>query len=97
MNAAPSQWDSAAAASGRRGCHRLPCARNGRRRDFAGRGIGSALLEHAARGHATASVDVNEQNSAVLRWYQRRGFAAAGSSETDAQGAPFPILHLRRG
>ncbi len=62
----------------------------------AGQGVGSALLEHALGEHGVVRVDVNEQNPAALGFYVRRGFEVVGRSETDGDGRPYPILHLRR-
>lgn len=65
--------------------------------DRRGQGAGSVLIEHAqqlARG--TVGVDVNEQNDAARRFYERRGFAVVGRSPTDSGGRPFPILHMKR-
>jgi putative acetyltransferase len=42
------------------------------------------------------TVDVNEQNTYAAAWYLRRGFVTIGRSETDADGRPYPLLHLRR-
>jgi len=62
----------------------------------AGRGVGSALLEHVLDQHGVDRVDVNEQNPAAFGFYVRRGFEVAGRSDTDGDGRPYPILHLRR-
>jgi putative acetyltransferase len=64
--------------------------------DAHGRGAGTALLEEMAAHHAILTVDVNEQNPAARAWYGRRGFVEFARSETDADGLPFPIVHLRR-
>lgn len=61
-----------------------------------GRGAGSALLEDAGAHHRMLTLDVNEQNAAARAWYARRGFVEVGRSETDADGRPYPLLHLRR-
>ncbi len=61
-----------------------------------GRGVGTALLEDAAAHHPVLTLDVNEQNPAARAWYARRGFVETGRSETDADGRPYPLLHLRR-
>jgi putative acetyltransferase len=61
-----------------------------------GRGAGTALLDDAAAHHAVLTVDVNEQNPAARAWYARRGFVETGRSETDDEGRPYPLLHLRR-
>lgn len=58
-------------------------------------GLGKILIQHALRRGAT-SVDVNEQNPNAYAFYTRMGFTLHGRSPLDAQGNPFPILHLRR-
>ncbi|BFO54045.1 MULTISPECIES: GNAT family N-acetyltransferase [Comamonadaceae] len=57
-----------------------------------GSGVGTALM---ARTDAP-EVDVNEQNTQALDFYQRRGFHVVGRSPLDGQGRPYPLLHLRR-
>nr|WP_295932483.1 GNAT family N-acetyltransferase [uncultured Dyadobacter sp.] len=59
-----------------------------------GKGIGKKLLQHAVTARAIRKVDVNEQNPGALTFYQRSGFQVKSRSELDAQGMPFPILHL---
>ena len=61
-----------------------------------GRGVGTALLDDAAAHHRVLTLDVNEQNTSARAWYARRGFVETGRSETDADGRPYPLLHLRR-
>lgn len=61
-----------------------------------GRGLGTALLEDAAGGAPGVLVDVNEQNPDALAFYLSRGFQRVGRSETDGEGRPFPLVHLRR-
>jgi putative acetyltransferase len=61
-----------------------------------GQGAGSVLVEHAQRlARGTLGVDVNEQNDAARRFYERCGFAVVGRSPTDSDGRPFPILHMK--
>lgn len=56
-------------------------------------GIGKLLVTHAlAKG--AKSVDVNEQNPAAYEFYKGLGFRQKGRSTHDAQGNPFPLLHL---
>jgi len=59
------------------------------------RGWGRKLVEHARDLKGPLDVDVNEQNPQALRFYAACGFYVAGRSETDSQGRPFPLLHLR--
>jgi putative acetyltransferase len=63
--------------------------------EHAGKGGGSLLLAHARRLKGVLAVDVNEQNPAALAFYLARGFSITGRSDTDGDGRPFPLLHLR--
>ncbi|WP_324697610.1 acetyltransferase [Novosphingobium aerophilum] len=60
-----------------------------------GRGFGSALVAHALMLEPQACVDANEQADNALPFYESRGFKRTGRSERDADGRPYPILHLR--
>ena len=60
---------------------------------YRGKGYGSALIDFALKQGAT-KVDVNEQNTSALNFYQARGFRIIGRDETDEEGRPYPILHL---
>lgn len=64
--------------------------------DVHGSGVGSALLRHATAGRAVVDLDVNEQNPGARAFYARRGFVELGRSPLDADGRPYPLLHLRR-
>jgi putative acetyltransferase len=60
------------------------------------RGHGRKLLGLARRLRPDPlSVDVNEQNSEALKFYQACGFEIAGRSAVDGAGRPFPLLHLK--
>ncbi|GHU39660.1 acetyltransferase [Bacilli bacterium] len=59
-------------------------------------GIGRCLVSEAIEKWQVNSVDVNEQNEQGLGFYQHMGFHVVSRSEVDAQGRPFPILHLAR-
>jgi putative acetyltransferase len=57
---------------------------------------GRRLVEHArATRGGELTVDVNEQNTAAVAFYQACGFAIEGRSELDETGRPYPLLHLR--
>lgn len=58
------------------------------------KGIGSQLLQHALALGVT-EVDVNEQNPDATAFYLKHGFEMISRSETDAEGNPYPILHLK--
>lgn len=62
---------------------------------FHGRGYGTALLEHALTLAPEALVDASEQADNALPFYEARGFVRIGRSETDPQGRPYPLIHLR--
>lgn len=59
-----------------------------------GHGAGSVLLRDAMARHPGLSVDVNQQNPQAVGFYLHHGFVTLARSETDADGRPFPILHL---
>jgi putative acetyltransferase len=40
------------------------------------------------------TVDVNEQNTKAVGFYERIGFKRTGRSRLDGQGRPYPLLHL---
>ena len=60
-----------------------------------GRGFGTALLNHALTLSPEAVVDASEQATNALPFYEARGFVRTGRSETDPEGRPYPIIHLR--
>lgn len=64
--------------------------------DTRGGGVGTALLRDAIAAHPDLLVDVNEQNPEALGFYRHHGFDVVARSETDADGRPFPLLHLAR-
>ena len=57
-------------------------------------GIVSQLLQHALALGVT-EVDVNEQNPDATAFYLKHGFEIISRSETDSEGNPYPILHLK--
>lgn len=60
-----------------------------------GRGIGTALLDHALSLAPNATVDASEQATNALPFYEARGFVRTGRSPSDPQGRPYPLIHLR--
>ena len=63
--------------------------------EFHGRGGGRRLVEHARALYGELTVDVNEQNTAAVGFYQACGFVVEGRSELDESGRPYPLLHMR--
>jgi putative acetyltransferase len=62
--------------------------------EFQRRGIGTQLVRFAQSLHSELFVDVNEQNSSAVAFYQTCGFAFRGRSEFDDQGRLYPLLHM---
>lgn len=60
-----------------------------------GKGLGTALVDHARDCEGCTLVDVNEQNPSALEFYRHYGFKVYDRSATDAAGRPFPILHMK--
>ena len=63
--------------------------------DWHGQGVGRLLVEHALSLHPALTADVNERNERALHFYERMNFARTGRSDTDGQGRPYPLIHLR--
>jgi len=59
---------------------------------FMGQGVGKQLTQFAVDELQSGKVDVNEQNSQAVGFYQHMGFVITGRSETDGLGKPFPLL-----
>jgi putative acetyltransferase len=57
--------------------------------------IGTLLINYAINVLEANFVDVNEQNQQALGFYKHSGFEVYDRSETDEQGDPFPILHMK--
>lgn len=62
-----------------------------------GQGVGRVLVDWALSRWPGLTVDVNAQNARAAGFYRRMGFIETGRSETDDQGRPYPLLHLRHG
>lgn len=63
---------------------------------FHGQGFGTRLLDHALQIAPNARVDASEQATNALPFYLSRGFRIIGRSPTDADGRPYPLVHLAR-
>ena len=64
--------------------------------DHRGRGAGRKLTEYAVAVLGAKRVDVNEQNEQAVAFYEHLGFRRTGRSDRDAQGNPFPLLHMEK-
>lgn len=59
-----------------------------------GTGVGRRLVEHALSLHPVLTTDVNKQNEQAVGFYRRLGFVPTGTSPTDDQGRPYPLIHM---
>jgi putative acetyltransferase len=62
---------------------------------YRGQGVGRALVAHALDLAPQLDTSVNAQNAQAVGFYERLGFVRIGRSETDDQGRPYPLIHLR--
>ena len=61
-----------------------------------GKGLGKRLLLYGIERYGVETLTVNEQNPQAVGFYKHMGFAVYKRSPLDGQGAPYPILYLRR-
>ncbi|MDR2387551.1 MAG: GNAT family N-acetyltransferase [Deltaproteobacteria bacterium] len=60
-----------------------------------GKGYGKFLVNHAINKLGIKKVDVNEQNTKALGFYEKMGFEMVSRSELDGEGLAYPILALK--
>lgn len=60
-----------------------------------GNGLGKQLISTATDRYGAIYIDVNEQNRTAEAIYRHLGFETFGRDETDGEGNPFPILHMK--
>ena len=60
-----------------------------------GCGLGRKLTDVAKTQFGATHVDVNEQNTQAVGFYERLGFKTFDRSPLDPTGKPFPILHMK--
>ncbi len=60
-----------------------------------GQGVGSTLCHYAIENMRVTTVDVNEQNTQAIVFYEHIGFVITARSPRDGQGKPFPLLHMK--
>lgn len=62
---------------------------------YFGQGIGKQLLTFAVEKLNADKVDVNEQNTKALKFYQKFGFETFERTGKDDQGRDYPILRMK--
>lgn len=61
-----------------------------------GKGLGKTLLRCGMETYGVERLAVNEQNPQAKGFYERMGFYVYERTETDGQGNPYPLLHMKR-
>ena len=64
--------------------------------DYCKQGLGKRLLLYGIEHHQINEVTVNEQNPLAQGFYEHMGFRTYKRIEHDEQGAPYPLLYMRR-
>ena len=60
------------------------------------RGLGRKLMNHVMTELDADQVDVNEQNTMAVLFYQSLGFAVYERADRDDQGHEYPLLRMKR-
>ncbi|WP_343632767.1 GNAT family N-acetyltransferase [Fluviicola sp.] len=63
--------------------------------EYFGQGLGWKLMNFAIKEQKADKVDVNEQNSQAVAFYQKCGFEVVERTEKDDQGMNYPILRMK--
>ena len=62
---------------------------------YFGQGYGKRLMDFAFENHHINKVDVNEQNTGAVEFYNHLGFVSYERTEKDDQGRNYPILRMK--
>lgn len=62
--------------------------------DARGKGIGKRLAQFAIEQYHVTKVDVNEQNTQAVGFYEYLGFKTVERFDHDSAGKPYPILAM---
>ena len=61
-----------------------------------GKGIGKHLLQYGFQNYGITEVTVNEQNPQAVGFYEHMGFETYKRTNMDEEGAPYPLLYMKR-
>lgn len=64
--------------------------------EWHGQGLGKMLLLYGIEHHHISEVTVNEQNPLAQGFYEHMGFRTYQRTEHDEEGAPYPLLYMKR-
>lgn len=62
---------------------------------YFGQGLGQQLLNFAVKELNADKLDVNEQNTKALKFYQKFGFETFERTDKDDQGRNYPLLRMK--
>lgn len=62
---------------------------------YFGQGLGQKLLNFAVTELNADTLDVNEQNTRALKFYQKFGFETFERTDKDDQGRNYPLLRMK--
>ncbi len=63
--------------------------------DYIGKGYGKHLVDYAFAAFDVNLVDVNEQNTDAIKFYEKIGFETYERKELDDMGKNYPILKMK--
>lgn len=61
-----------------------------------GKGVGKRLLQYGIDNYSVNELAVNEQNPLAKGFYEHMGFKVSKRTDIDEQGAPYPLLYMKR-
>ncbi len=61
-----------------------------------GKGVGKRLLQYGIDNYSVNELAVNEQNPLAKGFYKHMGFKVSKRTDIDEQGAPYPLLYMKR-
>jgi putative acetyltransferase len=63
---------------------------------YIGKSLGKMLMTFVLNEHHANEVEVNEQNTHAVKFYEKMGFTIYDRMEKDSEGKNYPILKMRR-
>lgn len=63
--------------------------------EYIGKGLGRKLVDFAFSELKADKVDVNEQNTSAVKFYEKLGFKTYERTDKDDQGKEYPLLRMK--